>query len=70
MYCQLCKAYNNCNHYEPHKTYAEPYKGGYRLYHYTGGLRATGKRKLLTPIKFATKEEAILYSWKLKNNIA
>ena len=69
MFCILCKKYNCNEHYEPWKTYAEPYKTGYKLYQYSGGMRTTGKKKLLDKKLFNTKAEAILYAWKLKNNI-
>lgn len=74
MYCMLCKRYtkgsndNTCGHYAPYKTYVEPYKQGFRIYQYSGGLRSAGVKKLLDKRVFSTKEEANFMAWILKNN--
>lgn len=75
MYCILCKRYTKegraeyggCGHYEPRKIYAESYKQGFRLYEYSGGLRARGIRRLFDKTVFDIKEKAIEYLWKRKN---
>lgn len=77
MFCKLCtkhtkegsKEEGGCGHWKPHKTYAEPYKSGYRLYQYSGGLRAAGVRKLYSREIFKDKETANLRAWKIKNNL-
>lgn len=71
MYCRLCQKHTiDCGHYAPYRVYAEPYKAGFRLYHYSGGLRSGGNRKLYCKTIFKDKETAILESWRMKNNIS